>query len=387
MSSCPAMPHMDELPFRNDRSGAYRQMHETGRVTISDKGVYFFTYADDVEAAAKNPHVFSSKDAFAVLASPFPLIPIEVDPPEHTRYRRMLDKFFSPRSMAERDSDLRKQAGALIDALHVAGSTCDIVSDLAVPFPSQVFLSLFGLPLEDTERLIAWKDALVEVADMDSAAATPEAIALAAEMYGYVMQHITDRRQNQGSDLLSLLLADRDEGGLTDAEIVGLCFIFVIAGLDTVTAAIGFAFNALAQDTELRTRLVEDPTMIPEFVEEILRVDGPVPFIPRKTTEAVEVGGVTIPKGSTCMLGLGAANHDPERFDDVDAINPKRSNHFAFGRGPHRCLGSHLARLELRIVLEEWHKRIPHYSLAAGVPEVRWPGVTLTLERVELTLG
>src|ERR1700752_3719914 len=119
----------------------------------------------------------------------------------------------------------------------------------------------------------------------------------------------------------------------------------------------------------------------------LLRVDGPVPFVPRKTTEAVGVGGFDIPAGSSCLLSFGAANRDPERYHGPDIVHDSRASHFAFGRGPHRCLGAHLARLELRIILEEWHKRIPNYSLANGVPTVRWPGATLTLERIDLEFG
>jgi cytochrome P450 len=384
--TCPALPHFQSLPFRHDRNAAWHQLQGAGDVSLSEDGVYFLTNADQVEAAAKNPQVFSSQDAFGVVGSPFPLVPIEFDPPEHSRYRRMLDKFFSPRSMAERDPELRKQAGELIDALHASGDTCDIVSALAVPFPSQVFLSLFGLPLEDTERLIGWKNAMLELADLSSGVPTPETLDLAAGMHSYITDHMAERRGGQGSDLLSLLLADRDEGGLTDEEIVGLCFLFLVAGLDTVTSAIGFSLTALAQDRDRRLRITEDPSLIPEFIEEVLRVDSPISFVPRVTTQDIEVGGVTIPAGSTCMLSFGAANRDDRRYQDVETIHDTRSNHFAFGRGPHRCLGSHLARLELRIVLEEWHKRIPNYALANGVPVVRWPGATFTLERVDLTL-
>ena len=384
--TCPVLPHFQSLPFRDDRTAAWRQLQGAGDVSLSEDGVYFLTNAAQVEAAAKNPQVFSSQGAFGIVGSPFPMVPIEFDPPEHSRYRRMLDKFFSPRSMAELDPELRKQAGELIDALRASGDTCDIVSALAVPFPSQVFLSLFGLPLEDTERLLGWKNAMLKVADLSSGVPTQETLDLAAGLYPYITEHIAERRGGQGSDLLSLLLADRDEGGLTDQEIVGLCFLFLIAGLDTVTSAIGFSLTALAQDPELRLRISEDPTLIPDFVEEVLRVDSPIPFVPRVTTTDIEVGDVTIPAGSTCMLSFGSANRDARRYQDVETIHDTRSNHFAFGRGPHRCLGSHLARLELRIVLEEWHQRIPNYALADGVPVVRWPGATFTLERVDLTL-
>lgn len=385
--TCPTMPALDALPFRTDRTGAWRMLHEAGDVSVSDKGVYFITGADAVEAAAKQPNVFSSSGAFAVLGSPIPLVPIAFDPPEHSRYRRMVDKFFSPRSMAAIEPELRSQVSELIDGIAAGGDTCELVGALAMPYPSQVFLTLFGLPLEDRDRLIGWKDAILQFADADSPEPTPEVLLQAAEMFAYLSEHLTQRRGSQGADLLSQLLADREEGGLTDEEILGLCFLFVIAGLDTVSAAVGFAMTALAQDPARRQRLIAQPEEIPTFIEELLRVDGPVPYAPRVTTEEVHVGGVAIPAGSTCWLSFGAANRDPDRYDDPDTIHDDRTNHFAFGRGPHRCLGSHLARMEVRLVIEEWHKRIPRYTLTNGtVPHVIWPSGTLALERIDLTL-
>jgi cytochrome P450 len=384
--TCPAFPPMETLPFRNDRTAAWKMLSDIGDVSVSEQGVYFLAGADAVEAAAKNPAVFSSHGAFGVVGSPIPMLPIAFDPPDHTRYRRMLDKFFSPRSMAERESDLREQVGELIDGLVAAGGTCDVMSALAVPFPSQVFLTLFGLPLEDRERLIGWKDAILHFAAVDRPEPTPEVVQLAAELYAYFSAYIEKRRGQTGSDLLSQLLADRDEGGMTDAEIIGLCFVFVLAGLDTVTAAVGFALNALAEDPTLRRRVVDDDFATSEFIEEVLRVDGPIPFVPRITTADVEIDGVTIPAGSTCWLVFGAASRDSRRYGDADIIGDKRNNHFAFGRGPHRCLGSHLARLELRLVIEEWHKRIPEYSIAEA-PEVLWPSTTLKLEHLAIKIG
>ena len=386
--TCPAMPSMDALPFRDDRTGAWRLLRETGDVCVSDKGVYFLTGADAVEAAAKRPGLFSSEHAFAVLGSPLPLVPIAFDPPEHTRYRRMLDKFFSPRAMAAREPDLRKQAGELIDGIRAAGDTCEVISELAVPYPSQVFLTLFGLPLEDRDRLIGWKDAILQFADPESPEPTQEVLQQAAELFAYLSGHLAERREGSADDLLTALLTDRDEGGLKDEEVLGLCFLFVIAGLDTVTAAVGFALNALAQDTDLRRELIEDPSGIPDFIEELLRVDGPVPYVPRVTTDDTQVGNITIPAGSTCWLSFGAANRDPRRYQDADALHATRENHFAFGRGPHRCLGSHLARMELRRIIEEGHKRIPEYSIRDGVePQVLWPSGTLALERLDLTIA
>jgi cytochrome P450 len=385
--SCPALPRLETLPFAQDRDAAWHTLLAAGKVAVSDAGVYFLSTADVVERAATSPGLFSSQGAFDVAGSPFPMVPIASDPPEHTRYRKTLDKVFGPRRMAERAPELRQQVGELIDGIKASGDTCDAMSALAVPFPSQVFLTLFGLPLAERDRLLVWKDVLLNFSAAEGSKPSPEALAQSGEIVTYLSEHIAARRRNAGGDdLLTQLLTDSSEGALTDHEIIGLCFLFIIAGLDTVTSATGFALYELARNPELRARLVADEDAIPDFIEELLRVESPVPYVPRVTTGDVDVAGVTIPAGSQCWLGLGTANHDPERYADTDALHETRSNHFAFGRGPHRCLGSHLARMELRLIVEEWNRRIPEYALLSE-PTVGWPCGTLHFGELRLKIG
>ncbi|GAB1814462.1 cytochrome P450 [Mycobacterium sp. MUNTM1] len=376
---------IDDLPFPVDRTRAWRELRERGAVVQGRREVVM-TSAESVDFAAKRPEVFSSARAFDRLGSPVPIVPIAIDPPDHTRFRRLLDPFFSPRRMAEREQELRCQAGELIDAIKARGK-CEFVGDLATPFPSQVFLTLFGLPLADRDRLVQWKESILAFTDPASPEPTPEVMQHALELFTHLSEHIAERRANpEDEDLLSQLITLHDEGGMTDDEILGLCFLFVLAGLDTVTAALGFSFTRLAQDTALRHALIDDPSRIPFFIEEQLRVDPPVPFAPRVVTGDVEVAGVKLSKDTDVLISYGCANRDPESYPDADNVHTdKRPPHFAFGRGPHRCLGSHLARLELRIILEEWHRRIPDYRLADGaVPAVPWPAGTLGLDAVPL---
>jgi cytochrome P450 len=380
--------NINELPFAQDRSRAWRELREAGEAVSSGEEIVL-TSAAAVEFAAKKPEIFSSARAFDRLGSPVPLVPIAIDPPDHTRFRRMLDPFFSPRKMAEREPELRRQAGELIDAIIARGGQCDVVPELATPFPSQVFLTLFGLPMADRDRLVQWKDAILQFTDPSSAEATPEVMAHALELFTYLTEHIAERRTNTtGSDMLTELMQDTDDGVMSDNEILGLCFMFVLAGLDTVTSAVGFSLAKLAGDAELRRRVADDFSLIPAFIEDILRVDGPVPFAPRVTTEEVEVAGRVVPKDTTVMLSYGSADRDPRRYEDADEVHlDSKVVHFAFGRGPHRCLGSHLARLELRLILEEWHTRIPDYSLADGrQPQMPWPTGTMALQSVPLNI-
>jgi cytochrome P450 len=383
---CPALPDLETLPFAHDRDAAYHALLAPGQVAVSDAGVYFISGADVVEAAAIRPEIFSSQGAFDLVGSPFPMVPIAFDPPEHTRFRRVLDKFFGPRRMAERAPELRRQVGELIDQIVESGDSTEIMSALAIPFPSQVFLTLFGLPLGDRDLLIGWKDAVLAFSAAEGATPSPETLARGGELLAYLNGHLADRRDSDGDDLLSLLLADTSDGALSDKEIIGLCFLFLIAGLDTVTAATGFALYDLARNPALRAGLSDGDEAITHFIEETLRINPPVPYVPRVTTEEVTVAGVTIPAGSTCWLGFGTANRDPARYPDADVIGQRRSNHFTFGRGPHRCLGSHLARLELRLILEEWNRRIPKYSVVHE-PTVGWPSGTLHFLELHLQLG
>lgn len=383
---------IDELPVSDDRTRAWQLLREAGDV-VPCGNEFLLTGAEVCEFAAKRTDVFSSARAFQhLLGSPVPVVPLGIDPPDHSRFRRILDPFFGPKKMSEREPELRKQIGELIDAIQRKGE-CDFITEVAIPFPSQVFLTLFGLPLEDSDRLVQWKDSIFLLLDRVNFSPTPESMAPALELYTYLSEHIAQRRRDTGdtgaTDLLSQLLSAPEGEGLTDAEILGLCFIFIMAGLDTVTGAVGLAFARLATDSGLRRRICDDYSLIPKFIEEQLRVDGPVVFLPRVTNEDVEVAGVHVPKDSNVMMVYASANRDPRRFKNADTVNldePQAS--FAFGRGPHRCLGSHLARLELRIILEEWHNRIPEYRVADGAdPKPPWPNGTLGYDTLPLVVG
>src|ERR1700712_3349311 len=260
--------NINDLPFAHDRSRAWRELREGGEAVTSGEEVVL-TSAAAVEFAAKRPQVCSSAKAFDVVGSPVPLVPIAIDPPDHTRFRRMLDPFFSPKKMAEREVEFRRQAGDLIDAI-VAKGECEVMADLATPFPSQVFLTLFGLPMADRDRLVHWKDAILQFTDPGSGEPTPEVLTYALELFTYLSAHIAERRTNtSGTDMLTQLIHDTEDGGMNDTEILGLCFMFVLAGLDTVTSAVGFSLAKLASDAELRQRISTDFTLIPAFIEDL----------------------------------------------------------------------------------------------------------------------
>jgi cytochrome P450 len=372
------------LPMAADRGVGWKTVRDAGRVVHID-GWYYLSHREDVLAALRNPELFSSKKAFDVLGSPIPLVPISFDPPEHTRFRKILQPFFSPHALKEMLPSLQKQALDIVDEIAKRGE-CEVISDLAIPYPSQVFLTLFGLPLEDRDRLIVWKDAVIALADspsLEGADLTP-----ALELLTYLTEAINERRANPGPDLLSQVLSGDDP--LDDTEAMGLAFLFVLAGLDTVTAAMSSAFLELARNPELRATLRDHPDQMPVFVEEIVRLEPPAPMVPRVTTAEVTIGDVTLPADTMVRLCIAAINRDDsDEISTNDVVmDGKVHRHWGYGGGPHRCLGSHLARMELTLVLDEWLKRVPEFSVEPGYePHIIFPAQTFTLERVPLKLG
>ncbi len=374
------------LPMSESRTPAYQMVREAGAVIRTPRG-YVLTSNEYVEFALKHPELFSSQQAFDLVGSPLPMVPVAFDGPAHTRYRRILQPFFSPREVAAWQPMVRRLVGTLIDSFAGRGH-CDLVTDLAIPLPAEVFLTLFGLPLEDRDQLIGWKEGLLASPFLVGGKPSEATIQAGAELFGYLAGHIAERRRDdEGTDdLLGRLLADTSEGRLSDEELIGLSFLFVLAGLDTVTSVLSMVFAALAAQPRLRGQIVADPAVIPAAIEEMLRFDGPVVFLPRVASEDIELGGQTIPAGADIQVALAVANRDPAEHPDPDQIDfGRQERHFAFGAGPHRCLGVHLARMELREVLAEWHKRIPEYELAPGfTPLVPWPTGTVGLDTLQL---
>ncbi|NVI90824.1 cytochrome P450 [Actinomadura sp. BRA 177] len=368
------MLRMERLPMADDRGEGYAVMRAAGPVAQSDAG-YLVTTRELGEYVFKNPETFSSKRAFDTLGSPVPLVPIAFDPPDHTRYRRLLQPFFTPRAAAALEQAVRDQVRDLVDAVADKGS-CDLVTDLARPMPAGVFLDLFGMPRADLDRLLAWREVIIKLADLSGAGEQPpEAMQSAAELFGYVSAHVAECRAGRATGLLRDLFDAPADEPFTDEEAVGLCFFFVLAGVDSVTNALSLMFAKLAARPELRRAIAADPSLIPPAIEEMLRVDPANAVVPRVATEDVVIAGVPIPAGASVSVAVGAANRDPAELDDPDTLDPHREyNNLTWGSGPHRCLGIHLARTELRVVLEEWHRRIPEYELAPGArPQVQWP--------------
>jgi len=339
---------------------------------------------EDVVAGLREPGLFSSAmEKEIALGTDRPMIPQQIDPPEQTRYRRLLDPHFSRRKMEALAPAIRSQANALIDRFEARGG-CEFDAEFAVPLPCGAFLSLLGLPLSDLPAFLEIKDDIIRPQKRRGVPLLPipEATAIRKQagrrLYAYFERLIDERTAQPSEDLTSSLVhAEIDGERLSRSEILDICFLLLIAGLDTVTATLGCSVAWLARHPDERGRLVRDPGLIPGAVEELLRWETPVTGVPRIATRDVTLHGCEIKRGEMVTFLLGAANTDAEHFRDSNRVDFERERnlHLAFGAGPHRCLGSHLARMELRVALEEWHRRIPDYAIRPGETPVYSPGI------------
>ncbi|ANR93307.1 cytochrome P450 [Mycobacterium avium] len=346
----------------------YKALRESNPVFRSPQAVVLSRLAD-IEMALKHTELFSSNMDAVDLGNVRPLIPLQIDPPEHAKYRRILDPLFTPREMARREPLVTELVNEMIDRFAARGE-CDFHAEFAVPLPCTVFLQLLGLPLEDLDRFLLWKDGVIRPAGDSGFDRRHESSAgVAQQIYEYFDKAIDEHIAVPRDDVLSAMIA-ADVGGqpLSREELLDICFLFLIAGLDTVTDSLDCFFVYLARHPEHRRQLVERPDVLPGAVEELLRWETPVPGVARVAAQDVEVGGCPISKGERVSPLLGAANTDPAEFPDPETVDFTRSpnRHRAFGGGPHRCLGSHLARMELRVALREFHGRIPDYEIKPG---------------------
>jgi len=343
---------------------------------------------EDVLFALRHPEIFSSEMSEQLaLGTDRPMIPQQIDPPAQTRYRKLLDPLFSRKRMLLLEPAIRKNAADLVSRF-VADGECEFNSQFAIPLPCQAFLHLFGLPLSDLDLFLELKDGIIRPQSVAENAFDLEEInairaASGRRIYAYFEEVIALRRKQPRDDLMSFLLeAEIDGQKLTDNEILDISYLQILAGLDTVTATLGCNLAYLAGNPDQQRRLVDEPSKMEDAIEELLRWESPVMGVPRLVKQDVEIGGAAIQAGELVMLLLGAANVDPGEFEDADVVDfdRARNRQIAFGAGHHRCLGSHLARMELRVAMEEWHARIPSYRIkpgetplySAGIREVKY---------------
>lgn len=343
-------------------------VREEGFIADGGKTVYLSRY-EDVLWALKHPEVFSSAPDAVDVGQEYPLIPLQVDPPDHAKYRRMLDPEFSPMRMRELEPDVRALVNTLIDRFADHG-TCDFHEDFATPLPSSIFLRLMGMSQDDLGQFLQWRDDTIRPRTNDPEEAARIRDRVGSEINAYFERALDEKAANPDDGLMARIAVGEVDGRpLTRAEQLGMCHLLLLGGLDTVTATLDCMVAYLAQHPERRRDLVDDPALMSAAVEELLRTETPVIMVLRMVAQDATIGTTEIEAGDRAVLILGAADTDGAEFPDAEVVDfaRERNRHVAFGAGPHRCLGSHFARMELRVALEELHRRIPDYRIADGV--------------------
>lgn len=339
-------------------------------------GAWLPTTYDDVAAIAYDTEHFSSRRTNVLPEPPGATLlvapPITSDPPFHTKARRVLLSHFSPKNIAHLEVRTREICTELLDAIEASGEpTADAAGDYAQHIPVRVIAHMLGIPESDEERFTGWAIAVFQLG-ADDPTIVRDAI---KEILAYFEQQVADRRIEPKDDLITdLLSAEMDGDPLTDKHILGTCFLLLMAGIDTTWSGIGSSLWHLATHHDDRDRLVADPALTTSAVEEFLRAYSPVTMA-REVIADVEVNGCPMHAGDKVLLNFPAGNRDPAKFDRPDEvlIDREKNRHFAFGIGIHRCLGSNIARMEMRVAIEAWLERFPRFTLTPDA-EVRWCG-------------
>ena len=347
----------------------YQRLREDDPVHYSENygGYYVLTRYEDVRSALLNWQLFSSGQPGVTtipssIKRDFQEIPLEIDPPEHTPYRKIISPFFTRNAIRELEPGFRKIARELLEPIKENGGG-DIVQDFALPYVSRVLAHFLNVPQEDTVRWIQWANAIFHGRLTDRSVADQAS----DDMVSYVDAVFEERRRAPlENDLFSKLATHHHKGELlTTEELRGYGVLLLNAGQETTVNGIGNSVWYMAENPDDRTRLVQNPDLLENAIEEFLRFMSPIQLLGRTTTAETTLHGCPMPKGSTVAVSYAAANHDPARFETPEkcVIDRSPNPHIAFGAGPHTCVGAHLARTEVRVALEEILSLMPEYRL------------------------
>jgi cholest-4-en-3-one 26-monooxygenase len=358
---------------------AYRRLRDEDPVSWhrspsdSAPGYWLLTRHADVHAASIDAATFSSyRGTTGMFEEPADrialtrLILINMDPPSHTRYRRLISRAFAPRAIERLEPDVRSLCRGVVEKA-LALADCDFVRDIASPLPMRVIFALLDVPEADHQRLVEWSN------DMIDHAGTDPALAAAMRMYGYSDELARARRARPGDDVVSALLkAEIDGERLTDGEFNAFFLLLVVAGNETTRNLIAGGLLALLEHPDQLALLRAQPSLLPTAVEEMLRFVSPIAQFRRTANRDVELAGRTIREGDKVILAHASANRDERVFADPDRFDVRRAPnpHLAFGVGPHLCIGAALARLEARVLFEELLPRVGDIERAGPTTRV-----------------
>jgi cytochrome P450 len=348
------------------------------------QGYWILTRYDAVKDIYKNPEIFSSESITPWDPEPiYRFVPTQIDPPNHIRYRRILNPWFSPRQMDAAEPMIRSICRRLVEETAPLGN-CDFVSEFALRYPTEAFLGVIGVDLSHADQFLVWVEDFFRGfgGDVESQQAMAGAL---QSIRQYWVDALAERRNDPApreGDIASYLLNAKydDERPLTDEERLDMLTVLVLAGLDTTRAQLGYMFRHLAMHPEDRRRLLDEPELIPSAVEEVLRFYTMIFGDGRKVTRDLEFHGAELKKGDMVYGLVSAANRDPRVYERANeyVIDRKKNHHFGFASGPHRCLGLHLARREMQVAVEEWLRVIPNFWLATDRPIMERGGGAMT---------
>jgi len=345
----------------------YGQLRAHHPLARSPAGFFAISRFADVHAVASDPGTFSSEHT---LISPPGLVPTiqSLDPPRHDRLRGLVSLAFTPSRVRAMEPRVRAIARELLDGFADAGRA-DLVAEYARHIPSRVIGEMIGIPAERILTFLRWTEAMVALPEGKSQAENIQSPA--ASIYAEFGALLAERRRARRDDLMSALVdAELDGRKLTQQELLGFCFVLVVAGNDTTTNLIANGAVLLAEHPDQRRLLAADPALLPDAIEEMLRCESPAQALPRRLTRDAVLHGTKLPEGSQLFLLFGSANRDEREFEAADRFDVRRriKRHLAFGQGLHFCLGKSLARLEAGVAFEELLKRAPDYELAGPAP-------------------
>jgi len=366
-----APPLHDPSFHAGDPFPAFRRLRtEPGLHWHEPPGFWAVTRHGDVTAISRDPATFCSSRGTLLSDLTREIMPrqsiIYIDPPEHVRYRKLVQPAFAPGRLNLLEAHIRKITRELLDTIE-PGRAIDFVDAFAARIPILVIAQILGVPASDRARFKRWSDAVVDAGTQQ----TPENMAQAAELLGYFSSVIAERRERPSDDVISTLVHSEIDGeGLEEFDLLMFCMTLLVAGNETTRNLLSHGTLALATHPEQRALLVRDPSLIPRAVEEMLRWGSPVGSFLRTATRDVDFRGTRLREGDRLLMLYAAANRDEEVFGpDAEEfrVTHDASRHVAFGFGEHFCLGAALAQTEGRIAFEEMLARFPHIALAGEV--------------------
>lgn len=349
--------------------------------TRNGEGAWMIIRAEDQRTVLRDGETFSSNRRIfsSALGEDWPLIPLELDPPEHGVYRSLLNPLLSPRRVMELEPVVRQRAIDLIEGIKARGTSCEVMREFCFPFAVSIFLQFLGIAPDRLDEFVDWANDLLH--------GTPDQRTAAARTIIAFLDELQALRRNEPTDDFMTFVTQASVNGkpMTEAEVRAMSVLLFVGGLDTVAAALGFDFYYLARKPEEQALLRKEPARLVLAVEELLRAFPTITPV-RRATRDVEVHGVLIKQGDLVACPSMTANRDPDEFSNPEQIDLAREDnrHVAFAYGPHRCLGSHLARREVVIGLEEWLSRIPNFRIKEGTAPIAFGGFVFGVEDLVL---